>query len=84
MNALEINHLMYLKAKPEVFTEYGVTEQGTPLASGDVFIHAGKCGTMAMTSRGDARVEGYTYDAMMAYIEYVDGYKGGDDGSTTI
>jgi len=82
MNTLEINNLMYLKAKPDVFTEYGVTEQGTPLASGDVFIHAGQCNNMAMTSRGDARVEGYTYDAMMAYIEYVDGYKGGTQKST--
>ena len=80
MNTLEINHLMYLKAKPEVFTEYGVTEQGTPLASGDVFIHAGKCGTMAITAKYDDRVLGFTHEGMIAYIEYVDGYKGGEDG----
>ena len=81
MNTLEQDNLMFFMAKPEIFTEvYNVHEQGMMLESGDVFIHAGKCGTMAITAKYDDRVLGFTHEGMMAYIEYVDGYKGGEDG----
>jgi hypothetical protein len=77
---LENSHLMYYVALPEVFAEYGVTQQGTKLESGKVFIHASQCGTMAIRYNGDTRIQGYDAEGMAMYLEYVDGYEGVDDG----
>lgn len=75
---IETSGLMFYVAKPEVFAEYGVTTQGTLLQSGNVFIHASQCGTMAIRHNGDNRIVGYDYDGLMMYLEYVDGYAGGE------
>lgn len=76
---IEQHNLMYFVADRATFAEYGVHEQGTELQSGKIFIHAGLCGTMAVRYNGDDRVRGYTHEGLMAYLEYVDGYKGVDD-----
>jgi hypothetical protein len=73
---LEQDNLMYYVALPEVFAEYGVTQQGTKLESGKVFIHASQCGTMAIRYNGDTRIQGYDAEGMAMYLEYVDGYEG--------
>jgi hypothetical protein len=77
---LEQDNLMYYVALPEVFSEYGVTQQGTRLESGKTFIHASMCGTMAIRYNGDTRIQGYDAEGMAVYLEYVDGYEGVDDG----
>jgi hypothetical protein len=69
--------LMWFVATPETFADYGVTQQGTLLESGKVFIHASLCGTLAIRYNGDDRVQGYDEEGMQMYLEYVDGYKGG-------
>lgn len=76
---IEQNNIMFLLSTPEVFEEYGVHQQGTQLESGKVFLHASHCGLMAIRCQHDARVVGFDQDGMIAYIEYVDGYKGGSD-----
>jgi hypothetical protein len=73
---LENSHLMFFVALPEVFAEYGVTQQGTKLESGKTFIHASMCGTMAIRYNGDTRIQGYDAEGMAMYLEYVDGYEG--------
>jgi hypothetical protein len=78
--SLERDFLMFFVALPEVFEEYHVTAQGTPLESGKVFIHASHCGTMAVRYNGDTRIQGYDQEGIEMYLEYVDGYKGGNDG----
>ena len=77
---IETMNLMYYVALPEVFAEYHVTAHATPLESGKVFIHASHCGTMAVRYNGDTRVQGYDQEGMQMYLEYVDGYKGGEGG----
>ena len=78
---LERDFLMYFVALPEVFAEYGVTQQGTRLESGKVFIHASQCGTMAIRYNGDTRIQGYDADGMAMYLESVDGYEGNNEVS---
>ena len=77
---IETMNLMYYVALPEVFAEYHVTAHATELESGKVFIHASHCGTMAVRYNGDTRVQGYDQEGMQMYLEYVDGYKGGEGG----
>jgi hypothetical protein len=76
---LEQNNLMYYIALPEVFAEYGVTQQGTKLESGKIFIHASQCNTMAVRYNGDTRIQGYDAEGMAMYLEYVDGYYSGEE-----
>ena len=68
--------LMYFVAHPDVLAEYGVTAQGTPLASGNALIHVSHCGTMAVRYNGDLRVLGFDQEGIRMYLEYVDGYAG--------
>lgn len=76
MDNIERDNLMYFVALPEVFGEYGVTEQGTQLESGKVFIHASKCGIMAVRYNGDKRVLGFDKEGMKFYLQNVDNYLG--------
>lgn len=80
MYNLEEQGLKYYLAPPEVFEEYGVsTSDSTRLQSGNVFKHIALCGDMAVFCHGDLRVVPFTQDALVSYIEYVDGYVGGNN-----
>jgi len=76
----ESNHLMYLMADPSVFENYHVDASGfTPLESGKVVAHMALCGNMGAVAMKDERVVGHTHEGLLAYIEWVDGYKGSTD-----